>query len=133
MRFIICLLTFLFTKVDCLCTNSTQINRRHLSALENITTVQYIMNISRTTNNNYKSQHGRQNHAEDSIQCKSTRAGLDYAGFMSHSFTGQQCLPWTIINNANTASMLQPADTNYCRNPDYTCTVLYVFVVLILV
>ena len=51
------------------------------------------------------------------VQCKTTRAGLEYAGKMAHSFKGNACIPWSLFDSENQTQLQHEADTS-CRNPD---------------
>ena len=90
MRFLICVLTFVFTHADISYRNSTDRdntysyrNTSHMSDLYRMTAVSYVMNLASTTNNINATDHKSAPECGvtqgDAVQCKATRAGVTYS------------------------------------------------------
>merc|ERR1711868_269307 len=99
MQFVIVMVTFLYICVESLIGNSSQ------SHLDRVTAMSH-----HQTTDHAATQAPQETHI-DRLGCKPTRSGIDYNDNLSTSYTGEQCLPWSLFDN-NTKS----AEVNYCRN-----------------
>ena len=73
-----------------------------------------VTSISPYYTNSHSSLPGNRVTGDFRKECKSTRSGIDYNGNLSNSFTGEQCLPWSLF--ANITNFVKGDDINYCRN-----------------